>query len=290
MPEKIIHLDSRNSTYIVNTNNTTGIVKNSFHANYKLTERFTKIRRISLSCLEIPIGFPNIRFGCTNIFSFVINTVRYNIPISQNNYVSIDSLLTELNSKIYAYLFLPFVITIVLVPLTNRLRINVSGMRPITFSIINTNLSYYILGFRPDVDKLVDTGTETITYTTVVSGTLNTTSLTSIPMANSPYYYLASSSTYNLNIDNYLSLYIPQLSGCVSDMSGSNTTFKIPMNCVMGMTYFFQKNLNFEQEVEISDKNLVLNEINIIVYDRFGQNIENNGLDYSLSLLIEYDN
>ena len=58
----------------------------------------------------------------------------------------------------------------------------------------------------------------------------------------------------------------------------------------MGMTYFFQKNLNFEQEVEISDKNLFLNEINTIVYDRFGQNVENNGLDYSLSLLIEYDN
>ena len=290
MPEKIIHLDSRNSTYIVNTNNTTGIVKNSFHANFKLTERFTKIKRISLSCLEIPIGFPNIRFGCTNIFSFVINTVRYNIPISQNNYVSIDSLLTELNAKIYAYLFLPFVVTIVLVPATNRLRINVSGMRPITFYIISTNLSYYILGFRPDTDKLIDTGTETITYTNIVSGTVLSTSLTSIPTPTSPYYYLASSSTYNLNIDNYISLYIPQLSGCVSDMTGLNTTFKIPMNCVMGMTYFFQKNLNFEQEVEISDKNLVLNEINIIVYDRFGQNIENNGLDYSLSLLIEYDN
>ena len=290
MPEKIIHLDSRNSTYIVNTNNTTGIVKNSFHTNFKLTERFTKIKRISLSCLELPIGFPNIRFGCTNIFSFIINTVRYNIPISQNNYVSIDSLLTEINSKIYMYLFLPFVVTIVLVPLTNRLRINVSGMRPITFTIISTNLSYHILGFRPDTDKLVDTGTETITYTTIVSGSMNTTSLTSIPTPTSPYYYLASSSTYDLNVDNYLSLYIPQLSGCVSDMTGLNTTFKIPMNCVMGMTYFFQKNLNFEQEVEISGKNLFLNEINIIVYDRFGQNVENNGLDYSLSLLIEYDN
>lgn len=30
--------------------------------------------------------------------------------------------------------------------------------------------------------------------------------------------------------------------------------------------------------------------MNITVFDRYGKNIENNGLDYSLSLLIEYDN
>ena len=86
------------------------------------------------------------------------------------------------------YLFLPFVITLALVSSTNRLRINISGMRPITFTIINTNLSYYILGFRPDTDKLVDMGTETITYTTIVSGSMNTTSLTSIPTPTSLYY------------------------------------------------------------------------------------------------------
>ena len=119
---------------------------------------------------------------------------------------------------------------------------------------------------------------------------VNSTTSTNIPLSTSPYYYLASQSTYNLNPDNYISLFIPQLSGCVADMNGSNTTiFKIPMNCIYGMTYFFQENLNFKQQVEITDKNFRLTDLTITVYDRYGKNIENNGLDYSLSLLIEYD-
>lgn len=52
MPEKMIHLDSSNSTYIVNPNITSGNMRNSFDANYKLSERFTKIKKISLTSLE----------------------------------------------------------------------------------------------------------------------------------------------------------------------------------------------------------------------------------------------
>ena len=62
------------------------------------------------------------------------------------------------------------------------------------------------------------------------------------------------------------------------------------MNCIYGMTYFFQENLNFKQEVEITDKNFRLTDLTITIFDRYGKNIENNGLDYSISLLIEYDN
>lgn len=53
MPEKIIHLDSKNATYIVNTNNTTANVKNSFHANFKLTERFTNIKKNFTNIIRI---------------------------------------------------------------------------------------------------------------------------------------------------------------------------------------------------------------------------------------------
>lgn len=290
MPEKIIHLDSRNSTYIVNPNNTTTNIRNSFNANFKLSERFINIKKISLTSLELPIAFNNIRIGSNNIFSFVINNARYNIPINSINYTTIESLILELNNKLNMYLYSPFVIAISIVAATNRMRIQISGTRPITFTMIDTNLSFYILGFRAEYDKLVDTGGETITYTNIVNGVISSTSVTSFQSATSPYYYLASTSTYNLNPDNYISLYIPQLAGCVSDMNGLNSTFKIPMNCIYGMTYFFQKNLNFEQELEIRDKNMILNEMNITVFDRYGKNIDNNGLDYSLSLLIEFEN
>ena len=75
MPEKIIHLDSKNSNYLLNTNNTTSNSRNSFHTNYKLSQEFSKIKKISLLSLEIPINFNNIRSGSTNVFHFYSTVV-----------------------------------------------------------------------------------------------------------------------------------------------------------------------------------------------------------------------
>ena len=289
MPEKIIHLDSKNSNYLLNPSNTTLNTRNSFHTNYKLSQEFSKIKKISLLSLEIPIAFNNIRYGSTNVFSFLLNGGRFDMYMKETNHTSIDSLITDLNLRFYMYVFLPIVIT-ASVTTTNRIRLNISGMRPITFSLIDTNFSYNICGFRGSIDKLIDVGTETTTNVTMANGIINSSTTTNVPISTSPYYYLASQSTYNLNPDNYISLFISQLSGCVSDMNGSNTTiFKIPMNCIYGMTYFFQENFNFKQQVEITDKNFRLTDLTITIFDRYGKNIENNGLDYSLSLLIEYD-
>ena len=289
MPEKIIHLDSKNSNYLLNPNNTTLNTRNSFHTNYKLSQEFSKIKKISLLSLEMPIAFNNIRYGSTNVFSFLLNGTQRDLSMKEMNHSSIDTLITDLNLRLYMYIGLPVIIT-ASVNSNNRIRLNFSGMRPITFSIIDTNFSYNILGFRSSIDKLIDMGGETTSVTTIINGIINITHSTSFTTSTSNYYCLASQSMYNLNPDNYISLFIPQLSGCVADMNGSNTTiFKIPMNCIYGMTYFFQENLNFKQQVEITDKNFRLTDLTITVYDRYGKNIENNGLDYSLSLLIEYD-
>ena len=45
------------------------------------------------------------------------------------------------------------------------------------------------------------------------------------------------------------------------------------------MTYFLQENLNFKQAVVIREKKFLLTDITIIVYDRYGKNIENKGQD-----------
>ena len=210
MPEKIIHLDSKNSNYLLNPNNTTLNTRNSFHTNYKLSQEFSKIKKISLLSLEIPINFNNIRSGSTNVFSFLLNGGRYDMYMKETNHTSIDSLITDLNLRFYMYVLLPVIIT-ASVTTSNRIRLNLSGVRPITFSLIDTNFSYNICGFRGSIDKLIDVGTETTTTVTMVNGIINSTTSTNIPLSTSPYYYLASQSTYNLNPDNYISLFIPQL-------------------------------------------------------------------------------
>ena len=77
------------------------------------------------------------------------------IPITPSNYTTIDSLINEINVRINMYLPAPYSVVLSLTSL-NRVRLLISGMRPITFSIVDTNLSYYILGFRQELDILVD--------------------------------------------------------------------------------------------------------------------------------------
>ena len=175
--------------------------------------------------------------------------------------------------------------------LSNRIVLTISNLRPVTsFYVIDSPFTMYILGFRQSYHKLIDTVGETVNITTVYNGISTTTHNTGFLSSTSTYYYRASTSTYNLNPDNFISMYIPQLSGCVLNMAGLNTTFKIPMNCVFGTTYFLQEHQNFKQIIEIRDKHLILNNITITMYDRFGNNIDNKGLDYSMSLLLEYEN
>ena len=93
MKEIVIHFDSIRSTYISYTTNTTQNISNSGYTKFTLKDRIDKIRSISLKTFEIPIFFPNIRIGSTNIFSFILNTVTYNLNLSENNYTTIDALI-----------------------------------------------------------------------------------------------------------------------------------------------------------------------------------------------------
>ena len=256
MPEKIIHLDSRNSDYLFNSNNTSKNTLNCFNTNFKLNEQFTKIKKISLMSLEMPIGFYNIRTGSTNYISFCLNGIVYNLTFNEVNYTSINTLITDMNTLFAQYLTLPLTLVMSL-DSTNHIKLTISNLRPVTsFYIIDSPFTMYILGFRQSYDKLVDTVGETIITTTWANGIMSNSISTGFLSANSTYYYKASTSTYNLNPDNYISMYIPQLFGCVLNMAGLNTSFKIPLNCVTGTTYYLQDNQNFKQIIEIRDKNL----------------------------------
>lgn len=65
-------------------------------------------------------------------------------------------------------------------------------------------------------------------------------------------------------------------------------TFKIPLNSIYNSILFLNEYSSLKQEIEVLDKNLILNDIDVILYDRFGNNL-NNKNDYSFSLSVKYD-
>jgi Fe-S cluster assembly iron-binding protein IscA len=66
-------------------------------------------------------------------------------------------------------------------------------------------------------------------------------------------------------------------------------TFKIPITVSNGgIEYYFEKT-RFTQKIKTFDPDLRIDRLNIIVYDRFGNILNNNGLDWSFTLEMEAD-
>lgn len=146
MKQTVIHFDSIKSYYINYASNTTQNVSNSGYTKFIIKDSIDKIRSISLKTFEIPIYFPNIRIGSTNTFSFVLNTVTYNLNLAENNYTTIDALILDINAMILTYIALDLVTIVLTINSSNKVLITIKNVRPITFTIIDTNLSKYILG------------------------------------------------------------------------------------------------------------------------------------------------
>ena len=91
---------------------------------------------------------------------------------------------------------------------------------------------------------------------------------------------------YNLNYDNFISLYLNIPSTCTS--SGNRLiSYKIPLNALSGMVYYLGQNSTFEQSIVITDQNFVLTGFRIQVFDRFGYPIIQ-ATDYTFTLAFFY--
>lgn len=130
--------------------------------------------------------------------------------LSENNYTTIDSLILDINAMILTYVTLELVIIVLTINSSNKVLITIKNARPVTFTIIDTNLSKYILGLS-STNILLDSSTVSITNTTTVRGV--STTITMMPvLSSSSYYYLIGTNPYNLNVDNYIAMFIPRIS------------------------------------------------------------------------------
>jgi hypothetical protein len=202
-----------------------------------------------------------VRTGSTNVLKFTLNGTTYTVTLPEKNYTTIASLLADLTTACGTAVS-GVVMTFSLSTSTTapyRVLITFTGTTTSSFSMIDTNLSKYLLGFRSAQDSLV-------------SGVYN-----------------ASVSNYNLNVDSYFYLYIPSLNAINASMNGAISTFKIPMTAITNSVQYYFDNLVFQQFVQITDKNFVLSSLTCHILDRFGNNLQSNGLDWGMSLQIDYE-
>lgn len=255
---QFLHFDSIHAQYVTDFSNNTD-VPNAYNCIFKTHTTFENVERVSLTCLELPVGFVNVRKGSTDSITFLVNGNIYNVVLQEKNYSTIFNLISDLNLACVG-IVPDLTITFSQSPSVPRLLVTLSGSLAVTsFSIKDTNLSMYLLGFRQSQDKLV-------------AGV-----------------YAASFSNYNLNADNYIHLYFKNIPGINAAMGGgARSSFKIPFNSVSNNVFFIAEQNNFVQFIDCRNSNFNLSSINAVILDRYGLPINPRGFDYSFTLSIQY--
>jgi hypothetical protein len=272
---KLIHLDSKHATFLDNNSNfgdniLPSMSKNSaLYARHTLQSAIKNIRKIYLKSVEMPILFNNIRQGKSDRYSsdrfiatFEKTGVTKTITAVINEtlvYDDLDAILTKLNTELTNECNPDFYPVVSVYNNSRNLMLTCSEAETITFT--DTLLSRDMLGFNNDftMAELTAQGV-----------------------------WLAFD-RYNINLDNYVNIFIENVPIENNNVSPVNSSFKLPINGILGDVMYYTDSEYFEQSVNIIDPHYVLKTLDILITDRFGNRIYGYNTDYSLSLLVEYD-
>jgi hypothetical protein len=94
-------------------------------------------------------------------------------------------------------------------------------------------------------------------------------------------------SPYQLNIDNYISMYVANVSASSTNANNTLCSFKIPLNSVNGVIYYNSENSSSPQVINVNPS-LIISKLTIVILDRFGFTLHSNNIDYSFTLSLEY--
>jgi len=99
--------------------------------------------------------------------------------------------------------------------------------------------------------------------------------------------FITATNSYIMNFDTYINIWIENLGQ--SSLEPSQITFKLPLNVNSSGILQWAELGQYRQVVPVTDRGVRLDRLNITVLDRYGNIINNNGLDWSFTLEIEAD-
>lgn len=98
---------------------------------------------------------------------------------------------------------------------------------------------------------------------------------------------IVGTNSYIINFDTYISIWIQNLG--TSSLDSQQITYKIPNTVGSGSIIQYTEASNWDQKIEVTDRSNRLDRLIVTVLDRFGNIINNNGLDWSFSLEVTSD-
>jgi hypothetical protein len=94
---------------------------------------------------------------------------------------------------------------------------------------------------------------------------------------------ITATNSYNINFDNYINIFIENLRNSSLEPNVP-ITFKVPITVANGSVEYFFEGIRFPQSICIRDPDFTIDRLNISVRDRFGQPLDNNGVDWTFTL------
>ena len=254
---KLINFDSYYST----KNNL-----NCYYISYKI-DPLKSIKKIHLKSIEIPICINNVRSPYST-FYYTINNISYNFTLPDKTYISIYSLLIDLNASIV---------------LNIQPKLQLNEIAPI-FTLSTTELNKIIMTI------VTNTSTMTFNYDGLMSFYLGYNSnvkivTTTLLLQKTNVYSFAV--PYNLSFDTYYNLIFNNIQSETKNNNNSQSDFKLCINSLTNAVYFSNELSSFQQSVNIIDKNLTISKLDIILTDRFNNTI-NGYLEWSMTLFFEF--
>ena len=239
---------------------------NAYYITYKI-DPLQHVKKIHLKSIEIPICLNNIRSPYST-FYYTINNISYNFSLPDKTYISIYSLLIDLNAAII---------------LNIQPKLQLNEIAPI-FSLSTTELNKIIMTI------VTNTSTMTFNYDGLMSFYLGYNSnvkivTTTLLLQKTNVYNFAI--PYNLSFDTYYNLIFNNINTETKNNNNSQSDFKLQINSLSNSIFFYNSLSSFEQSVNIIDKNLTISKLDIIICDRFN-NIVTGYLDWSMTLLFEF--
>jgi hypothetical protein len=94
---------------------------------------------------------------------------------------------------------------------------------------------------------------------------------------------------YNLGYDKYIQMGFINVPSIFSSQGNVPSAIKIPLNTnAYNILFYSTDRSEYNQCLTITDKNSILSQMRIVIYDRYGYALNDCNLDYSFTLAIEY--
>jgi len=237
-----------------------------FNCQFLLSDPLRRIKRIYLKSVELPINFYNVRsnFNSFNILLQKTSTPTavktFTITIPNGNYKSIADIFNPLNGQMYDIVWTGTDLTS-----SDWPYFSVNADNTITLATTSSNLK-----FNLQSSNFI---TQILGFTNLTTSYVNT---------------ITSARIYNLNYDNYLSIYCPNIPHKSAGVNGQLMTFKIPCNASNGSIYYIADNISYSHYIEITDESFILNNLQIQVYDQFNNLLNNRGMHWSFTLAFQF--